>query len=226
MSPAASVALMNEVVPILKATVPRVVRTTGAEDVEELVQDGICQAAQMLVQAERKGPLPPSPSVAHYVIQSLKSGRRAGSAGRTDAMGPATQLDRRSAITSLDTPRGADEEDEGGAFLHMLDAGDEDPAQEAAREIDWAELVAALRPRQVAVLRATAEGRRLDALAKELGVSPPAVSQLKQTLADAIHDRWGDNALADALRKPSWHSNLNVVRERVACQQARRQAQG
>lgn len=45
MSPAAGMMLTNEIVPILNATVPRVVKAIGSEDPEELVQDAVASAA-------------------------------------------------------------------------------------------------------------------------------------------------------------------------------------
>lgn len=79
MSPQAGMILINEIMPRLRAAVPRTVcPVVGAEDPEELVQDAAAIASAMLHSAEARGrPLKPA-CVAYYAIQALRSGRRSG----------------------------------------------------------------------------------------------------------------------------------------------------
>ena len=76
MSPRAGELLLDVVRPMLIAVVPQVVKTTGAEDHAELVQDGMVMAAQAIDMLERRGRELMPRSVAYYTIQRLKSGRR------------------------------------------------------------------------------------------------------------------------------------------------------
>jgi hypothetical protein len=55
MSPQAGEVLVGAVMPIIQATVPRVVKPVGSETFDELVQDGLAIAAAMLDSAERRG---------------------------------------------------------------------------------------------------------------------------------------------------------------------------
>jgi len=76
MSPRAGELLVNIIQPMLGAVVPQVVKTTGAEDFAELVQDGMVMAAQAIELLEKRGKHLMPRSVAYYTIQRLKSGRR------------------------------------------------------------------------------------------------------------------------------------------------------
>jgi hypothetical protein len=55
MSPQAGWILQAEVVPRLRASIPRNVHCVGSEDAEELIQDSIAIAAKMLHSAEAAG---------------------------------------------------------------------------------------------------------------------------------------------------------------------------
>jgi hypothetical protein len=55
MSPQAGLILIDEIIPRLRSTVPRCVQPVGSEDAEELLQDSIAVAAQMLHNIERSG---------------------------------------------------------------------------------------------------------------------------------------------------------------------------
>jgi hypothetical protein len=55
MSPQAGSILLEQVVPRLRSAIPRAVRCVGAEDHEELIQDGTAIAAKMLHNAEAAG---------------------------------------------------------------------------------------------------------------------------------------------------------------------------
>ena len=88
---------MDEVAPRLRATIPHVVRPTGSEDAEELLQDAMTLAAQMLHALEARGKERSRPgNVCYYVALLMKSGRRSQSANRTDALSPGAMLDGKS----------------------------------------------------------------------------------------------------------------------------------
>ncbi|HEX3940620.1 MAG TPA: hypothetical protein VHX11_03970, partial [Acidobacteriaceae bacterium] len=91
MSPQAGLVLVREIAPRLRSAIPGV-RKVGAEDDEELLQDGLTMAAEMLHNLERRGKSVTPGNVAYYCLLHLKSGRRSYSGGRTDVMGSGTQL--------------------------------------------------------------------------------------------------------------------------------------
>jgi hypothetical protein len=216
MSPYAGQILVSQILPIISATVPRVVRTVGSEDARELVQDTVAAAAKSVDSCERRGkPIIPN-SIAYYAIQRAKHGRRAYSATRTDAMCPAAQIDHAVSIDSLDETVLDSVNDE--MTLHdLLASRDEDPSQIAARELDWKELLEDFNERDIAVLQCTVNGGRMDELAALSGVSPARLSQLKRQLGRQVKLRWGEQALENALRVPAWNGSLNAVREKHAC---------
>ena len=223
MSPAAGLMLVNEIVPRIQAALPRSVMPVGADDIGELIQDTVCSAAQMLDAAEQSGqPLHPS-GVAYYAIQRTKAGRRSYGATRTDALCPAAQLDKRVSLASMDEPV-PDQPDDSLTLHDLLAGGSEDPAQRAAREIDWAELMEECDERDLAILRTILSGDRMDRLAKQFGVSAPRITQLKRELGEQILMRWGASALEDVVRAPSWVGSINATRERQACRHERVQA--
>ena len=79
MSPQAGWILQEEIAPRIAGAVPRSILCVGAEDSQELVQDGITLAAKMVDRLEQQGRLDTvTPgNVAYYTLQHLKSGRRA-----------------------------------------------------------------------------------------------------------------------------------------------------
>ena len=222
MSPAAGMMLTNEIVPILNATVPRVVKAIGSEDPEELVQDAVASAAQFVDSLERRGrPIYPQ-SVAYFSIQRSKSGRRSYSASRMDALCPAAQLDSTVALAHLDAEISLPASDT--TTLHdMLADTKEDPAQRAARELDWGALLASLSRRDRAIVRKTAEEASLGSMAGQFRVSTARICQLRRELGSKVRALMGEQALADSVRVPAWQSSLRVVREREACRWGRAQ---
>ena len=224
MSPAAGQLLVNEIMPIIQATVHRTVKPVGAEDFGELVQDTVVMAAQLVESCEARGkPIYPG-SVAYYAIQHAKSGRRSTGATRTDAMCPAAQLDDHVTVASMDEAVPGEHGDE--LTLHeMLAAPAEDVAQIAARELDWHDLMEDMSDRDLAILRTTIAGESLGLLAQQFGVTPARVTQLKRELAAQIALRWGPTILQDIARSPGWYGTVKNGRERRACIHARARIQ-
>lgn len=220
MSPYAGEILVGKIMPIIAATVHRVVKPVGSETFDELVQDGMAIAAAMLDSAERRGQPLLANSTAFYTLQHLKHGRRSYGATRSDAMCPAVQLDENVILASMDEDIPGEQGDE--LTLHDLLADpSEDPAQMAGRELDWSELMSDLDDRDIALLRTTINGERLDLLARQFGVSPPRLTQVKREIGRQIRLRWGPDALENAMRNPAWKGNVHAAREHQACQHER-----
>ena len=86
----------------------------GAEDDEELVQDAMVVAAQMLDAVERNGKTVTAGNITYYTILHMKSGRRSQCRSRADTMAQGTQLDGKSCVLSMEEEVGYDPElDEG-----------------------------------------------------------------------------------------------------------------
>ena len=110
--------LIRQIVPLITAAIARgAVKPTGSEDQEELVAEGIALAARSLDSAEQRGKIIFPNSLAYYAVQALKSGRRSGSAGRTDAMSPAVQLDGAVGLASMDEVIGHDPESDSDTVI-------------------------------------------------------------------------------------------------------------
>ena len=76
MSPEAGEMLMGQIAPRLRSAIPKCVHPVGAEDAEELVQDAIATAAQMLHNVEALGKTVTPGNIAYFTILHMKSGRR------------------------------------------------------------------------------------------------------------------------------------------------------
>lgn len=82
MRPSAGTLLVDEIAPRLRAAIPSSVRPVGAEDAEELVQDAITIAAQMLHRVELSGKKFTPGNIAYYAILHMRSGRRSQGSSR------------------------------------------------------------------------------------------------------------------------------------------------
>jgi len=217
--------LLQQVVPLIAAAIGRgAVRPVGSEDLDELKAEGCALAAAMLDSAENRGRQVKARQVAYFALQALKSGRRAGYAGRTDAMSPAAQLDGNVRLASMDAPCTAahDDPDASESTLHdSLAAAFEDGATVAARRIDWEAVMRRLDDRRRTVLVATAEGRATNEIARSCRVSAPRVCQVRESIGSYIHDAWGTNGIADSIRDPAWQAGLRAASERREARYAR-----
>jgi DNA-binding CsgD family transcriptional regulator len=211
MSPRAGELLLDVIQPMLIAVVPQVVKTTGAEDSDELVQDGMCMAAQAIEVLENQGKALMPRSVAYYTIQRLKSGRRSQYAGRMDAMCPSAMLDKQVLISDMDATA-HDETGEEVTFGEMLASDHEDAATLAARDIDWSLIEPLLTVRELKVLQALVEGRGTSEIAITNGVSAPAVTQAKRRIGRKISGSWGEGMVREVGRVPAWRAGLRAAR--------------
>jgi hypothetical protein len=134
MSPQSGWLLVHEIVPRLRSSIPGAVRCVGAEDQEELVQDGTAIAAKMLHSAESAGKKVTAGNIAQYTVRHLKSGRRSTGFQKSDAHHPGAQLSGRSRMQSLDEPVSGEDSGEESLTLNDVLAGRaDDPASEAGR---------------------------------------------------------------------------------------------
>ena len=227
MSPQAGQLLITQIVPRIQSAVGRgQVRRFGSEDAAELVQDGTCQAAQMLDAAEAAGkPLMPA-SVAYYALRALQSGRRSGIGGasRTDAMAPGAALAGRVTLASMDAPMDSADEEGDYTLNDTLAAPGEDAGQEAGRRLDWDQVLPRLDARQQGILMATAEGRGPGEIAVQYSVTPPRICQVREELGPYIVAAWGGNGIQDSITAPVWHQGMRALSERRAGRQERRAA--
>ena len=219
MSPHASWLLVNDIVPRLKSSISTSVRPVGCEDHDELVQDGTAIAAKMLHSAEFQGKQVSAGNIAYYAVQHLKSGRRSTGYHKTDPLHAAAQLSGRSRMHSLDEPVAGEEESlqETLTLGDMLACRADDPAVDAGRRLDWAQLVAKLDRVTRAILRALADGRELTLLARSLGRSRSTLQTHKQQLARLIREYLGKDILRQVQELPRYRNAINASRERQAC---------
>lgn len=223
MSPQAGQILVEQIAPRIRAAVPGCVKTIGAEDHEELVQDCIAVAAQMLHRVEEIGKSVTPGNIAYYAILNTKSGRRSYGASRADAMAAGTQIAARSSVMSLEEEVGYDPElDEAITLGQLLAAEHEDPATAAARCADWDAFLDGHDHRYVAVLKGMIEGRTGKETAETHGRGYQHIYQLQNRLAEDVRAFMGADAVAESSRPPSWKGNVVADRERAACRADRR----
>ncbi len=211
MSPRAGELLLDVIQPMLIAVVPQVVKTVGAEDSDELVQDGMCMAAQAIETLEKHGKDLMPRSVAYYTIQRLKSGRRSQYAGRMDAMCPGATLDKKVEIADMETPAPVEDNDV-LTMGDMLASDDEDAATLAARGIDWSLIEPLLSEREQKVLQALVAGFGTVEIALRCRVSAPAVTQAKRRIGRKISGSWGAGMVREVGRVPAWRAGLRATR--------------
>lgn len=220
MSPQVGWLLVNEVVPRLKAVIPRSVRCVGSENPEELVQDATCMAARIMHNGEQNGKRIPHQSAAYYAIQHCKSGRRAVGHSCSDVHGSATQLNGRSRLESMEEVVAVNDECGGEIYyLHdVLSNNDaDDPSVVAARKLDWQEFVADLPKRERIVVEFLVEGASGSAIARKLKTTDSKIRAIKKHLAQAIVEFMGPEILKEIQRRPRWKDGVMATRERMAC---------
>ena len=222
MSPQAGWLLQAEVVPRLRASIPRNVHCVGSEDAEELIQDSIAIAAKMLHSAEAAGKQLTPGNLAHYALKHVKSGRRSTGSSVVDVMAPGTQLNGHARLNSLDEPVADQTSGEGFTFNDVLASDQEDPATIAGRNLDWQSLLTRLSAREKAVVTYLLEGKTVSDVAWALRVSRSAMQQCKERLVHLIREFMGRDILVEVLRVPGWKDNLNASRQRLACRFERR----
>lgn len=221
MSPKAGFILIDQIEPRLRAIIPHI-RPVGAEDAEELMQDALCVASQMLDRLEQTGKQVTPGNVAYYTILHMRSGRRSYSAGRTDVFGSGTQLDGLSSVMSIEEAAGIDENGEEIPLGEMLAGNADDPSMCAARMMDWESFLDTHNPRYEAMVSDFAQGKRAKDTAARFGLSNSWAHDLKEKLAGDLLEYFGDEAIADSMKIPAWRGNVQVDHEKAACRADRR----
>jgi len=215
--------LVEEIAPRLRTLVPKSVKPVGAEDPEELIQDSLAIAANMLHRVEQSGKQFTPGNIAYYVILHMRSGRRSQGSSRIDVMAQGTQLDGKSSVLSFEEEVGYDPELDEPITLEQLLASDhEDPAMEAARNIDWELFIATHDYRYGIMIKGSLEGQSLKAIAEHSGHLYMSLYGLKEKMAEDVREYLGNEAVADAVRKPRWKASIAVDREKASCRADRR----
>jgi hypothetical protein len=222
MSPQAGWILQEQIVPRLRASIPRNVHPVGSEDAEELIQDGTAIAALMLHSVEVAGKSVTPGNIAYYTLQHLKSGRRSTGSSGVDVMGVGTQLKGGTRLNSLDEPASLEPGGEIFTLGEVLSNDQEDPSMAAARNLDWQTLLSRLSEREKAIVEYLLEGRSVSDVAVAFKVSRSLMQQCKDRLVNLISEFMGVDILVEVLRMPGWRNDLNSTREKLACRYERR----
>lgn len=220
MSPQAGCLLVEHIAPRLRVT-SRCLPQIGADDADELYQDGLAIAAKMLDSAERNGRKVTAGNIAWYAGKQLANGRRSTYGGRADALSPAAQLDGHAQLTPLQAvvvhDPDAGEGDHGCTLANLLADDAEDPAQAAGRNLDWESFLSGLDELSQQMIIAFARGDTMRDLKQEAGLSDSGMSGRKRKLIAELKAVLGPDCLADAGREPAWRSDITVQREKDAC---------
>lgn len=218
--------LLRQVRPIIRASLAKgVVKTVGCETLEDLEADGVAMAANMIEAAETAGKELLPNSVAYYTLQALRSGRRFGCASRTDAMSPATQLDGHVALVSMDEPvyiADTDSDDDEVDLHACLASSGENPAAQAARELDWGLAFTSLGDSERQILFATATGTPGIELGVTYGVTPARICQRKREIGVKVRESLGDAVLVDCVRETVWEKGVRAYKEKRTCRYGHR----
>ena len=215
--------LVEEITPRLRTLVPKSVKPVGAEDEEELLQDAITIAAQMLERLEQNGKTVTPGNVAYYTVLHLRSGRRSQGSSCVDTMAPGTQLEGNSSVLSFEDEVGYDPElDAPIALGELLASEHEDPAMEAARNIDWSLFIRTHDYRYGLIIRGMAEGQSLKTTAERSAHLYMSLYGLKEKMAEDVRAYLGDAAVAECVKSPRWKASIARDREKTACRADRR----
>jgi hypothetical protein len=227
MSPQMGDILVNDVVPRLRASAS-CVAAIGHEDREELLADMTANAAKMMDSAEKAGKRFSAGNIAYFASRAARSGRRSTWSGRTDVMSPAAALDRSVRLERLDGCPGRSPGQSRPDFgdspegLHEIGwtgnvPGSSDPADEAARNIDWEEFLALHPPRYRIAVLVLAGGGTMREAGRRCGIGDSAACQLRKSLRAALQEHFGAEMIANLLSggvRSSWESELRASRER------------
>ena len=222
MSPMMGEMLVHEVVPRLR-NAARTIRKIGHEDDEEIIQDATLMAARMMESAERSGQKFTAGTMARYATKAARSGRRSYYAGRSDVMSPGCQIDGKARHEWLDAEVEFGPGDSG--TLHDLiipyhcQGQESDPAEEAARNLDWEAFLASHPPRHRTVILVLVSGGTMREAGKRCGIKDSAALVLKRRIASDLIAFFGEDTIQRLLNgvRPGWESDLRMSRERQLC---------
>ena len=222
MIPTMNEMLVTEVVPRLR-TAARSIPKIGCEDDEEIVQDATLMAARMMNSADRAGRRFAGGNVAYYAARAARSGRRSYYTGRSDVMSPGCQIDGNARHEALDDEIEFENGDVG--TLHDViapfgsDARESDPAEEAARNLDWASFLASHPPRHRTAILVLVAGGTMREAGKRCGIRDSAAMNLRRRIAADLIEFFGLDVIRRLLdgTRPGWEADLRQTRERHLC---------
>ncbi len=219
MSPMMEDMLVREVVPRLRRaahSVPRI----GHEDDEEIAQDATLMAARMMDSAEKAGRTVTAGNITHFAVKAARSGRRSYYAGRSDVLSPGCLLDRKARHDWLDDEVEL-EDGETGSIHDLISPFDDhhrevDPAEEAARNLDWEAFLASYPPRHRIAIGVLVRGGTMREAGKRCGIGDSAALLLKRRIAADLIGFFGEDVIRRLLdgTRPRWESDLRMSRER------------
>lgn len=222
MSPMMDQMLVDEVVPRLRRaarTIPKV----GHEDEEEIIQDATLMAARMMDSAEKTGHPVTAGNVSYYAAKAARCGRRSYYTGRSDVMSPGCQIDGKARQERLDDEIELDFGDVGTLHDVIASPGyqgqETDPAEEAARNLDWETFLASHPPRHRTAILVLVSGGTMREAGKRCGLKDSAALILKRRIAADLVEFFGEETVRRLLHgvKPGWEHDLRHIRERHAC---------
>jgi len=222
MSPMMNEMLVDEVVPRLRhaaRTIPKV----GHEDDEEIVQDATLMAARMMDSAEQAGRRFSAGNMAWYAARAARSGRRSYYTGRSDVMSPGCQIDGKARHEWLDDEIEMEFGDTGTLHdvipCHFYLGQEPDPAEEAARNLDWQSFLASHPPRHRIAIGVLVEGGTMREAGKRCGLKDSAALNLKRRIAADLVAFFGEDVIRHLLDgvKPGWESDLRAAQGRHGC---------
>jgi hypothetical protein len=221
MTPENEQLLVQEIAPRIRSSVSNSVPQVGADDMDELTQDGIALGVALLSSAEARGKKLSAGNVAFYATRLVRQGRRSTGQSSTDVMSPRTQIAARCRVESLDQPIARQAEGEDLCLHDVLAAGSADPSQEAAKRLDWKPLVASLDATARKVLHCLMAGEDLTTLVPKLKRSRSSLQNDKMRLARLAIEHLGADILTEVQRLPQWRDSIAAGREKMACRYAR-----
>lgn len=225
MSPMMEEMLVHEVVPRLR-NVARTIPKVGHEDDEEIIQDCTLQAARMMDSAEKAGHPITACNASYYAAKAARSGRRSYYTGRSDVMSPGCQIDGKARHEWLDDEIEMEFGDVGTLHDVIAPTGyqgqEPDPAEDAARNLDWENFLASHPPRHRTAILVLVEGGTMREAGKRCGLKDSAALVLKRRIAADLIAFFGEDVIRRLLdgTRPGWESDLRMSRERHACQVA------
>lgn len=209
--------LVQEVVPRLRnaaSTIPKI----GHEDNDEIVQDATLMAARMMDSAEKAGRRFTAGTMSYYTIKAARSGRRSYYSGRSEALSAGCQIDGKAKHQWMDMEVEFENGDVG--TLHDVIApsryfGQEpDPAEEAARNLDWEAFFANHSKRHRKAILALVEGNTMREAGRRCGLKDSAALNLKRRIAADLIEFFGEDVIRCLLdgARPHWESGLQISR--------------
>jgi hypothetical protein len=223
MSPQSEQLLVEQIAPRIRSSLSNAPQV-GADDLEEMTQDGLALAATLLTSAEVRGKQVSAGNIGYYSSRLVRQGRRSTGLSKTDPLHPAAQITGRCTLMSLDAPLSSETDGEPVMCLHdVLASRTEDPAMSAIRRLDWQRLVPLLDPNTREVLVCLSKGEDLTTLVPKLKRSRSALQSDKRHLAALVHEHLGPDILLQVQEAPRWRDDVEANRQKLVCRYARQQ---